>query len=185
MRLAALLLLVPSVVSAEPIGVFVGGGFGGVQYQGELATMGTSAPTMELSFGVRRGPWTVSALGGGADPNALFIDCYGDECDAPTPASYAYGGVDLKRAWPLFKRPWRHAGIRMFLHGGPRWFSGGGAIEGYSGPGLAAGAGIEGDAIVVGYYIDFGVDVFRLTSEMDVVRGSTPYVLVGSRFGWM
>jgi hypothetical protein len=192
MRLALLLLLVPSAAYADgraddSIGVFVGGEFGGVDYRGDIAAMGGGAPAMHMSLGVRRGQWTVSVGGGGADPYALFIDCYGDECNAPTPASYAFGTIDIKRAWPLFNRPWRHAGIRMFLHGGPRWFSGGGAIDGYSGPGVGGGAGIEGDAFVIGYYVDFGMDVFRLTSPQmdDAIHGSTPYVMVGSRFGWM
>lgn len=54
-----------------------------------------------------------------------------------------------------------------------------------SGPGLSAGAGIEANAIVVGGYVDFGIDAFRLTSDMDVLHGSTPYVMVGIRLGLM
>lgn len=185
MRLAALLVLVPSLAHADDIGIYFDEAVGGASYRGELADYGTGAPRLQLSFSARRGPWTVSLFGGGADPDALTIDCYGDECDGPEPASYAFGGVDLKRAWPLFRPRWHHTGVRLFMHGGPRFYAGGGAINGYSGPGIGGGAGIEGDFFVIGYYVDFGIDAFRLSSEMDTLHGSTPYVMVGGRLGWM
>jgi len=54
-----------------------------------------------------------------------------------------------------------------------------------SGAGLGAGAGIEAYAYAVGFSLDLGVDAFRLTSEMDVLHGSTPYVMLGIRLGLM
>jgi hypothetical protein len=185
MRLALLLLLVPSLAYAEEIGVNFDEGIGGASYRGELATMGSGGPRLQLALNVRRGPWTVSVLGGGVMPDFFFIDCYGEECDVPPSASYSYGGVDLKRAWPLVHSRHRHGGLQMFLHGGPRWYEGDQAIKGYAGPGLSAGAGIEAHAIVVGGYVDFGIDAFRLTSHMDVLHGSSPYVMLGIRLGLM
>jgi hypothetical protein len=95
MRFALLLLLMPSLASAEEIGINFDEAFGGASYRGELATMGTGGPRLQLSFNARRGPWTVSVLGGGVMPDFFFIDCYGDECDVPRSAAYSYGGLDL------------------------------------------------------------------------------------------
>jgi hypothetical protein len=170
---------------AEEIGIYVDEAIGGASYKGELAEMGTGAPRFQMSFAARRGPWTASLLFGAAIPDFFFIDCYGDECNAPPSAGLGYGGADIKRAWPLVRSSYRHVGTQLFLHGGPRWYEGQEAIKGYSGPGLSAGAGIEAYFFAVGVYADFGIDAFRLTSEMDVLHASTPYVMVGFRLGLM
>ena len=141
MRIALLLLLLPSLAHAEEIGLNIDESFGGASYRGELSAMGTGGPRLQIALNARRGPWTVSFLGGGVIPDFFFIDCYGEECDVPPSAAYSYSGFDLKHAWPLVHSRHRHGGLQMFLHGGPRWYEGDEGIKGYSGPGLNAGAG--------------------------------------------
>jgi hypothetical protein len=75
--------------------------------------------------------------------------------------------------------------VFVALHGGLRWFAGDGALDGYRGPGLGAGATLEGDLWILGYYVDVGIDVLHLDGPGEPVRGSTPYLVVGAKLGWL
>lgn len=183
--------------TAAAEGVFVEEGIGGADYRGDLAAF-DGAPRFQLSLGLRRGAWTLSLFGGATEPGMFGIDCYGSECDPTPTASYSFGGADLKRAWPLAAKN-EHLAVRLFMHGGARWFDGDDDIEGYAGPGVGGGAGIEGDCYLIGYALDFGLDAMWLRAPAATViarapsgLGSTgdifaaaPYVMITGRFGWM
>jgi hypothetical protein len=38
---------------------------------------------------------------------------------------------------------------------------------------------------VLGYFVDFGLDVMRMQGHDDVVHGSTPYFMLGAKLGWL
>lgn len=181
-------------------GLFVEEGIGGASYRGDLAPFG-GAPRVQISLGIRSGPYTLSILGGATVPDMFYIDCYGDECDPQPTAGYTFGGIDLKRAWPIAGR-YEHAAVRLFMHGGARWYSGDNDIEGYAGPGASGGAGIEGDCWLIGYSLDFGLDAMWLRGAPlrsdEAARGpasglastgdifaATPYIMFSGRLGWM
>ena len=50
---------------------------------------------------------------------------------------------------------------------------------------LGGGAALEGDVWVIGYFVDFGMDVMRLSGPGDPIHGSTPYVMFGGKVGWL
>lgn len=183
-------------------GMFIEEGLGGAAYHGDLSGY-DGQPRFQISLGMRRGPYTLSIAGGATLPDFYTIDCYGPECaEARPPASYSFFGADLKRAWPLLQRN-EHTAVRLFMHGGARWFDGGDAIEGYRGPGASGGAGIEGDCWLIGYALDFGFDAMwlrapagaapppllarepsNLASTGDIFAAA-PYFLISGRLGWM
>jgi hypothetical protein len=174
-------------------GYFVDEALGGASYRGELGRY-DGAPRFQLGFGVRRGDWTVEAFGTFLVPDFFYIDCYGEECAyaAKPQAGLGAFGVDARKRWRLLSlRRWgkpgvyERPGLFMALHGGPRWFVGDDAIAGYAGPGLGGGASLEGDLWVIGYYVDFGMDLMRLSGPGDAIHGSTPYVMLGAKVGWL
>jgi hypothetical protein len=175
-------------------GYYLEEAFGGGGYQGELARYGDGAPRFQIGFGVRRGDWTVEAFGSFSVPDLFYIDCYGEECAyaARPQAGLGAFGLDLRKRWRLLslrhwsgRGTWQRPGVFFALHGGPRWFVGDLAIDGYAGPGMGGGAAIEGDLWVIGYFVDFGMDVLRLRSGDDVIHGSTPYIMFGAKLGWL
>ncbi len=186
--------------SAAAGGLFIEEGLGGASYQGDLSAFG-GAPRVQISLGLRSGPYTFSALVGATVPEMFYIDCYGDECDPQPTAGYTFAGFDIKHAWPLAGR-YEHAAVRLFMHGGARWYSGDDDIEGYEGPGASGGAGIEGDCWVIGYALDFGLDAMWMRAPSRPLAGAitrapsglgstgdifaaAPYVLFSGRIGWM
>jgi len=191
------LVLAIAITAATPAladdGYYVDEALGGASYRGELGKY-DGAPRFHLGFGVRRAAWTIEAFGAFLVPDFLFIDCYGEECAyaAKPQAGLGAFGVDMRKRWRLlalrrlgkpgvYERP----GVFMALHGGPRWFVGDDAIQGYQGPGLGGGAALEGELWLIGYYVDFGLDVMRLAGPGDVIHGSTPYVMFGVKVGWL
>ncbi len=194
MRWLAFAIVITLAASARADdGYFIAESLGGTSYRGELARYG-GAPRFQIGFDVRRGPWTFEVFGSFAVPDAFFIDCYGDECAyaAQPKAGLGAFGVDLRKRWRLLSlkrlgKPgvYERPGLFMALHGGPRWFVGDSAIDGYSGPGLGGGAAVEGDVWVIGYYVDFGLDVMRLSGPGEAIHGSTPYVMFGGKMGWL
>ena len=174
-------------------GYYLEESFGGAGYQGELSRYG-GAPRFQLGFGVRRGSWTYEAFGSVTIPDFYYIDCYGAECAyaAAPQAGLAAFGVDARKRWRLLSlqrwgKPgvYERPGVFVALHGGPRWFFGSEALDGYTGPGLGGGAALEGDLWVFGYFLDVGIDVMRLRGPSDTVHGSTPYLMVGAKMGWL
>jgi hypothetical protein len=174
-------------------GYYLEESFGGAGYQGELGRYG-GAPRFQIGFGIRRGAWTYEVFGSATIPDFYYIDCYGAECAyaaAPTAGLGAFG-VDARKRWRLlslrrFDKPgvYERPGVFVALHGGPRWFFGSEALDGYSGPGLGGGVALEGDLWVLGYFLDVGIDVMRLRGPDDTVHGSTPYLMVGAKMGWL
>ncbi|HEX5061861.1 MAG TPA: hypothetical protein VFV99_20980 [Kofleriaceae bacterium] len=182
-----------STVAAAGDGYFVAESLGGAGYRGELGRY-DGAPRWQAGFDIRRGDWTVELFGMATIPDLFFIDCYGEECAyaAKPQAGLGGGGVDIKKRWQLlylhrwgkpgvYERP----GLFASLHGGARWFVGTEALDGYAGPGLGAGASLEGDVWVIGYYLDVGIDIMTLNGPDDTIHGSAPYIALGGKFGWL
>lgn len=174
-------------------GYYLTESFGGGAYRGELSRY-DGAPRFQIGGGVRRGSWSVEAFGTFLVPDLFYIDCYGAECAyaAKPQAGLGAFGMDLRKRWRLASvRRWRgqgfyeRPGVFMALHGGARWYVGDGELDGYQGLGLGGGAAIEGDLWVIGYFLDFGLDVMRLEGPKETIHGSTPYVMLGAKLGWL
>ncbi len=195
MRLLGFLIAITAATPAlADDGYYIEESAGGGSYRGELSRYGSGEPRVQIGFGVRRGDWTVEAFGTFLVPDLFYIDCYGAECAyaARPQAGLGAFGLDLRKRWRLLSlRRWsqpgtyERPGLFVALHGGPRLFVGDHAIEGYVGPGLGGGAAIEGDVWIIGYFIDFGVDVMRLQGDHDAIHGSTPYIMFGGKVGWL
>jgi hypothetical protein len=172
-------------------GYYLTESFGGGAYRGELSRY-DGAPRFQIGGGVRRGAWSVEAFGTFLVPDFGYIDCYGAECAyaAKPQAGLGAFGMDLRRRWRLTSVPRRpgyaqRPGVFMALHGGARWYVADDALEGYQGLGLGGGAAIECDLLVIGFFLDFGLDVMRLEGPNETIHGSTPYVMLGAKLGWL
>jgi len=191
--LAVAIAITAAAPAVADDGYFFSESLGGAGYRGELAKY-DGAPRFQIGASVRRGPWTVEAFGSFLVPDLFFIDCYGEECAAAARPQAGLGafGLDLRKRWRLLGvRRWgkpgvyARPGVFMALHGGARWFVGDDALQGYQGPGIGGGAALEGDLWLIGYYLDLGVDVMRLDGPGEPIHGSTPYVMVGGKLGWL
>lgn len=191
---AAVLVCVLAGSARADNGYFLEESLGGAGYLGQLARYGGGGARLQVGFGVRRGDWTYGVFGAGLMSDFFTIDCYGEECagfDAPR-ADLAVFGADVRRRWRLLSlRRWgrpgvyERPGVFVSLRGGPRWVVGDRALDGYAGAGIGAAASLEGDLWIFGYYVDAGIDVMRLQGPGDTVRGSTPYLVFGGKFGWL
>lgn len=192
------LVVAIAITAATPAragdGYYLTEALGGSSYDGELGRYGDGVPRFHIGFGVRRGALTVEAFGSFAVPDFYYIDCYGSECAyaARPQAGLGAFGVDVRKRWRLLSlRRWgrpgvyERPGVFVALHGGARWFVADQALDGYQGPGLGGGAALEGDLWVIGYFVDFGLDVMRLQGHGETVHGSTPYVMFGAKLGWL
>lgn len=195
MRWLALAIVITLAAPARAdSGYYVAESFGGGGYDGQLGRYGDGAPRFQIGFAARRGSWTIEAFGSFSIPDLFYIDCYGEECAyaARPQAGLGAFGLDLRKRWRLLSlRRWgkpgvyERPGVFVALHGGPRYFVGDNAIDGYHGPGLGGGAALEGDLWLIGYFVDLGLDVMRLSGPGEPIRGSTPYVMFGGRVGWL
>lgn len=174
-------------------GYYFSEAFGGAGYLGELSRY-DGAPKFQFGFGVRRGAWAVEAFGSFMIPDLFFIDCYGEECAyaAKPQAGLGAGGVDLRRRFRLlYLQRWgkpgvyERPGVFATLHGGVRWYGATDALQGYGGPGIGAGAALEGDLWILGYFADVGIDLLTLRGPGETIHGSTPYVMFGAKVGWL
>jgi hypothetical protein len=192
-----LLVFLIAITSAAPAladnGYYLDEAMGGASYRGELARY-DGAPRLKVGFGARRGTWAVEGFAAFLVPDLFYIDCYGAECAyaAAPQAGLGAVGVDVRKRWKLLSlRRWgkpgvyERPGLFMAVHGGPRWFVGDDAIREMGGPGVGGGAALEADLWVIGYYVDVGLDVFRLAGNGDPIHGSTPYVMFGAKVGWL
>jgi hypothetical protein len=166
-------------------GYFVAESFGGGGFRGELARY-DGAPRVQIGFDVRRGPWTFELMYGATVNNVSY------EGAMQPSASLELYGLDLRYRWRLLslrrfngRGAYERPGLFVALHGGPRWFEGGQAIDGYSGMGLGAGAALEGDVWVIGYFLDAGIDVITLAGDDETLHGSHPYLMIGGKLGWL
>jgi hypothetical protein len=175
-------------------GIYAEESLGGGSYRGELARYGDGAARLRFGAGIRRGEWATELYGSFMAPDFFYIDCYSEECAyaAMPKADVISVGLDVRKRWRLLSlqrwgKPgvYERPGVFMALHGGPRWITGDDAIRGYGGPGIGGGAAIEGDLWVIGYFVDFGLDVFRLEGPGETLHGSTPYVMFGGKIGWL
>jgi hypothetical protein len=191
------LVFAVAIAAATPAladdGYYVDEAFGGASFRGELGRY-PGAPRFKIGFGVRRSSLAVEAFGSFLVPDLFYIDCYGEECAyaAAPQAGLGAFGIDVRKRWRLLSlRRWgkpgvyERPGLFVALHGGPRWFVGDDAIQGYQGPGIGGGAALEGDLWVLGYYIDFGVDAMRLAGPGSAIHGTTPFVMFGAKVGWL
>jgi len=176
------------MIAARADGFTVDESIGGAAYRGDFANTG-SAPRFQIGGTYMHRDWGVSVFGVGLAPGFGYIDCYGSECAYAAKPVDGFGifGTDVKKTFTLLGDLSRWRGrIDMVLHGGPRYFWGSDNIDGYTGPGLGGGAGIDFDMYVIGAYVDFGVDTTVMhRKDSPELAGSLPYVVFGARMGWM
>jgi hypothetical protein len=161
-------------------GVYVEESFTAVHYGGDLAAYGEGR--MRFSFGVsiRQDAWRTDLVGGCVlDEDAIAQRRRGNYC---------FGGFDLRRTWQANRlHPYRasHAGVRLSLGAGPRYFEGDGAMTGYRGAGASGSARIEGDVWVIGYFLTAGVDLMWMRIPVDNLVGIAPFAGFGGKIGWL
>ena len=181
--------------AAADTAVFATEAIGGAGYRGELAHF-DGAPQITIGGGVRRGPVSVELFGRWIVPDFLFIDCYGIECAYWEKPKAGIGalGLDVGYRWRLLYvrkwlgyRPgvWERPGLFVSVRGGPRWVWGSDAIAGHDGPGLGVAASVEADVWVIGYFVDVGIDAYRLRGPDDTIHASSPYLMIGAKVGWL
>jgi hypothetical protein len=192
--LVVTIVLAAAVPAAADDGYYLTESFGGGDYQGELGYYGDGMPMLHVGVGVRRAEWSVEVLGHFAIPDLYYIDCYGSECAyAARPQAGLNGlAVDVRKRWRLLSmrrigKPgvYERPGLFVALHGGGRWFWADQALDRYQGPGIGGGAALEGDLWILGYFLDLGMDLVHLRGPGPTVHGSTPYIMVGAKIGWL
>ncbi|MEO8551377.1 MAG: hypothetical protein ABI678_15470 [Kofleriaceae bacterium] len=194
MRLLAFAIAVTSSTPAlADDGYYLAGSIGGAGYHGGLGRY-DGASRWQMGIGIRHDDWSIEAFGLAMMSDLFVTDCYDDECAAGTApqADLAAGGIDARKRWQLLHlRRWgrpgtyERPGVFAAVHAGPRWFVANGALDGYRGPGIGGGATLEVDLWVIGYYVDVGIDLMRLSREGKAIQGSAPYIAVGVQFGWL
>lgn len=182
----AIVFSLVTVAHARPDGYYLTESFGGMGFNGGLAKFGDGAPRIQLGFAMREGDLGFELLAGAAVPSMFFIDCYGDECmSAPANGELWWFGADARRSWPLVRTRWARLDVRAVVHAGPRWYMGEAEFAGHAGPGVSAGGGIEGNAWVLGYFLDAGLDAVWLRHGDANVVGTAPYLVLGAKVGWL
>jgi hypothetical protein len=154
--------------------------FTGTAYGGDLAAYGTGG--MRFTFGatLRYDDFSMELLGGG------ILDEYATA--ERRRGSYWFTGFDLRQTWQANRlRPYRasHAGVRISLGGGPRYFEGEGAMTGYRGIGASGNARLEGDVWIIGYFLTAGVDLMWMRIPVDNLVGIATFAGFGAKFGWL
>lgn len=177
MRNLAVLAVVLGLTTpaAADTSIYVSESFGVGGMNGGLRAYGSSGFRFQVGLGYRRNEHGLELVF-----NSLW-NTYagGDEGEL-------FGvGLDYRRRFPLAQSRWRGLGARVTLHAGPRWFSGMMSLTGYDGPGFNAGAALEGDIWILGYFIDVGVDAMWMQMPADHVTGYSPHLMIGGRFGWL
>jgi hypothetical protein len=161
-------------------GVYVTETFSAASYDFGLSAYGTGGLRFTFSVDIRQDARTTSIVGG-----CLFNETARAEFRQGT---YCFAGFDLRHTWQLNKlHPYRasHAGVRLSVDAGPRWFNGNEALTGFSGPGASASVRLEGDAWVIGYFLTAGVDAMAMKIPVDSVVGMSPFLGFGAKFGWL
>ncbi|HEY5927034.1 MAG TPA: hypothetical protein VIV11_35345 [Kofleriaceae bacterium] len=192
------LVIAIAITAATPAradsGYYLTEGFGGGDYDGQLARYGGGAPRFHIGFGMRRDDTSFELFGSFLIPDLYYVDCYGEECAyaARPQGGLNTVGIDVRRRWRLlslrrFGKPgvYERPGVFVALHGGARWFGGEEALSDYAGPGIGGGVALEGDLWILGYYLDLGLDLLHLEGPGETIRGSIPYMMFGAKFGWL
>jgi hypothetical protein len=176
------------VIAARADGFTVDEAMGGAVYRGDFASTG-SAPMFEIGATYMHRDWGARVFGAFLEPNFFFIDCYGAECAYAAKPVDGFGilGADVRRTFGLLHvKRFPRIRLDMVLHAGPRYFWGSDNLDGYTGPGIGGGAGLDFDAYVYGLFVDFGTNTAVMHRDgAPEVAGSLPYVMVGGRLGWM
>jgi hypothetical protein len=184
----AILLVLVLAGTARADGFTFDEAMGGASYHGDFASTG-GAPRFVAGATYMHRDWGVSVFGAFLEPDFFFIDCYGVECAYAAKPVDGFGifGVDVKKTFPLVHlQKWSRVRLDMVLHAGPRYFWGSDNLDGYVGPGIGGGAGLDLDLAVFGMFVDFGSDTTVMhRAGSPEVAGSLPYVVVGGRLGWM
>ncbi len=105
--------------------------------QVDARTMSATRGRLRLALGVRVGDVAVEGWLAAVGDDFLFIDCYGDECNAAAPPGLGEGGLTVRYLAPLAPH------LTMNVHGDVARAGGWGALAGTAGNGLGAGAGLE------------------------------------------
>jgi hypothetical protein len=181
LQIALVIVTALGTANAEAdTGFYVEESFSAATYGGGLAAYGRGG--MRFTFGatLRQDEWSTNLLGG----------CVLDEYARAELrlGNYCFGGFDLRRTWQANRlRPYRasHAGVRISLGAGPRYFEGDGAMTGYRGAGGSASARLEGDVWVIGYFLTAGVDVMWMRIPVDNLVGLATFAGFGAKLGWL
>jgi hypothetical protein len=194
-RIAIALVIALEAPAAADTGAYMTEAVGFAGFRGELSQF-AAAPQATIGGGVRRDAISVELFGRWIVPDYFVIDCYGRECaeQAKPDAGIASIGLDVSHRWRLlYVRKWLgyrpgtygRPGLFASVRGGPRWVWGTDAISGRDGPGLGAAASLEADVWIVGYFVDLGVDVYRLRGGGDTVHASSQFLMIGAKVGWL
>ena len=177
MRIVSIACVLCLAVPAHADSVYFAETFTAASYQGDLAAYGKGGLRFQFGINLRQGAWTVEVLGGVLLNEHLSSD--------PERGAYTFCGVDLRRSWPLKESRWQGLGARVALHAGPRLFIGNATLTGYRGPGVSAGASLEGDLWVIGYFAEVGFDAMWMQMPVDHVAGIAPFIGIGGKLGWL
>lgn len=173
-----LVLLAMTTVAHADRGYFMTEAMGGAAFRGGLNAYGSGM--LELGYGLAyrhdKRVYGFDVFGGWSE---------GDIDGSGLGGSFVTVGLDVKQLWDVVDSRWSRFGVQFGLHGGPRYYSGSDALNGYGGPGLRAGATIEANLWVYGMTLDFGFDAMALEMPVDTVTGYAPYVLIGGKAGWL
>lgn len=184
-KLAGLCLAASVGTAHADTGFYLSEAFGGSLYRGGMRAYGQSAMRGQVGFEYRDGDRAYSLLGGAALNIEGDLYCVGDQCglDPDHEGGFHFGGFDVKQRWHLWPSSYSRIGLRMALHGGPRYYDGDATLTGYAGFGVSGGATVELDLAFVGMYFDAGVDVMHMEMPADSVTGAAPYLSVGIKLG--
>lgn len=126
LRPALVLVLVLSAASARADGLYYFEGVGGTKVHDELSAYMTDAVNVRVGVGMRRHAWAYELFLGG-HINTAFDDN----------TTLMTGGLNIKYIQPLASH------LEVYLRGSASLGGGSQALEGWSGRGLGAGAGIQ------------------------------------------
>ena len=128
LRPALVLILVLSAASARADGLYYFEGVGGTKVHDELSAYMTDAVNIRVGVGMRRHEWAYELFLAGHINNSL---------DYETQSDLMSGGLNIKYIQPVASH------LEVYLRGSAMLGGGTQALEGWSGRGLGAGAGIQ------------------------------------------
>jgi hypothetical protein len=128
--LVALLVLAASVSTASADGLYFSEGLGGTRVHDELSAAMPDAVNVRVAIGMRRHDWAYELFFAG-HLNPEPYDWGGPQADLVT------GGLSVKYIQPLASH------LELYLRGTASFGATDGDLQGYTGRGLGAGAGIQ------------------------------------------
>jgi hypothetical protein len=175
MRSLAIAIVVTTVGAARAdSGLYVVDTTGTASLTGGLRAYGDNGKRFSFGAEYRRGDRAVAFLG-----TAIF------DVPGANAGEIRFVGLELKQRWRLVPTKWSRIGVRAAVHAGPKLAWGRETLTGFRGLGATAGATLEADVGLFGYFVDAGVEVVHLTMPADSVTGAAPYFSFGVKGGWL